>query len=581
MSGQLVQDQNLGALKVAASWPGADRTTLVTLATVLAATGADEEGLRYFDKLTADQPDRVLALTLAGYFGVRVGDDIAANVARLDDAAGRDLGPAQFYRGLALAGLPAGAGHAEQAIADLEFVLAVRDQFPSNMIRGAYHGLAAAYRALGRDDLAGKALADSGLAGVPADVQLQFSGGWLTEADGYHFSPPRIAEVAPGIRVAHGYDFGDFAFVTTAAGVVAIDAGTAPHRVAAAMADAGIAADDVTHVILTHSHFDHAGGIAAFLRPETRVIAAAGFPAELAHQQATLVPFSAFTGEGAGFGSREAAGRTPAEIATDRLVAGRTELSIDGTDFVLYPTTGGETDDALMVYLPGSGVLFTGDVAMPYLGAPFFAEGSPDGLLEALALIAALEPAVLVHGHTVLTELIITESVPGLLAGLTELRDKARAGLRKGLTLTELLAASALPPEILRDHPAAVGAYLAIREHFVQRLHRQESGYWQPDGEGMAPVSPDARAAALNLLAAGDPGQFAKAAQALVIQGDAALALEIANAGLRCYQDHAELTELRQQALYRLMERHQLQDPFRFLIYAQMAGVQLAAIAAG
>jgi glyoxylase-like metal-dependent hydrolase (beta-lactamase superfamily II) len=581
MSGQLVEDQNLQALKVAASWPGADRATLVTLATVLAATGADEEGLRYFDKLTADQPDQVLPLTLAGYFGVRVGEDVAAGVARLDDAASRDLGAAQYYRGLALAGLPADAGHAEQAIADLEFVLAVRDQFPSNMIRGVYHGLAAAYKALGKDDLAARALADSGLAGVPEGLRLQFSGGWTTEADGYHFAPPRIAEVAPGVRVAHGYDFGDFAFVTTADGFVAIDAGTAPRRVAAAMADAGVTADDVTHVIVTHSHFDHAGGIAAFLRPETRVIAQAGFPAELQRQHASLVPFRAFTGEGAGFGSREAAGRAPAEIAADRLVAGRTELSIGGTDFVLYPTTGGETDDALMVYLPGSGVLFTGDVTMPYLGAPFFAEGSPDGLLEALAVIAELKPAVLVHGHTVLTELITSESVPGLLAGLTDLRDKVRAGLRQGQTLTDLLAASVLPPEILRDHPSAVGAYIAIREHFVQRLHRQESGYWQPDGEGMAPVSPAARASALNLLAAGDPGQFAKAARALVTQGDAALALEIANDGLRCHQDHAELTELRQEALYRLMERHQLQDPFRFLIYAEMAGVQLAAIAAG
>ena len=141
MSQQIIKDHNLEALKVAASWPGADRATLVTLATVLAATGADHDGLAYFEALAARQPDQVLPLTLAGYFQVRAGEDIPAGLAKLDDAASKDLGPAQYYRGLALAALPAEAGHAQQAVADLEFVLAVRDQFPSNMIRAAYHGL--------------------------------------------------------------------------------------------------------------------------------------------------------------------------------------------------------------------------------------------------------------------------------------------------------------------------------------------------------------------------------------------------------------------------------------------------------
>ena len=100
-------------------WPGADRATLVTLATVLAATGAEHDGLSYFEALAASRPDQVLLLALAGYFQVRAGEDIPAGVARLDDAANRDLGLAQYYRGLALAPLPAEAGHAEQAVADL------------------------------------------------------------------------------------------------------------------------------------------------------------------------------------------------------------------------------------------------------------------------------------------------------------------------------------------------------------------------------------------------------------------------------------------------------------------------------
>jgi hypothetical protein len=263
----------------------------------------------------------------------------------------------------------------------------------------------------------------------------------------------------------------------------------------------------------------------------------------------------------------------------DQLIAGETKVSIGGTDFVLYPTTGGETSDALMVYLPASGVLFTGDVMMPYLGAPFFAEGSPEGMLDALRLIAELNPRILIHGHTLLTELFTVDAVPGLVASLAELREQSLAGIRRGVALPGLLKASVLP-EILRQHPAAVGPYLVIRDHFVQRLHHQHSGYWQPDGQGLEPVDAADRAAALDLLADGRPERFASAARNLLAQRDPALALEIITAGLASHPDASELAQLRQQALYRLMERHQLQDPFRFLIYAELAGAEIGPVAA-
>lgn len=577
MSEQIIKDRGVEALKTAAGWPGADRVTLVTLASVLAATGADAEGSSYFEALSARQPDQPLPLALAGYFGVRVGQDIPAALAKLDDAAARDLGPAQYYRGLALAGLPPESGHAAQAVADLEFVLAVRDQFPTAMLRAVYHGLAAVYAALGKDDLAAQAAANSGLATAPPGARFEFSGLWVNAADGLHFGTPRLIEPAPGIRVAQGYDLGDFAFLSTGDGVVAIDAGTAPHRVRAAMSDAGVQDSQVSHVILTHSHFDHAGGIGALLGPGTRVIAQAGFPAELERQHASHVPFGYFTGRGAGFGRGGPESRPPI-IQVSQLVSEPTPVTIGGTELILYPATGGETSDALMVYVPAHGVLFTGDVMMPYLGAPFFAEGSPEGMLEALRFIIDLGPRTLIHGHILLTEVFTMETVTGLLPALSELREQALAGLGADLTLTALLDSNILP-DVLRENPAAVGPYLAIRDHFVQRLHRQHTGYWQSDGQGLDPVAPAERAAAFDLLAEGRPERFAEAARALLAQRDHALALEIATAGMARHPGAGELAELRQQALYHLMERHQFQDPFRFNVYAQLAGVELGPVA--
>ena len=127
MTGPITHDRSIESLKTAARWPGADRNTTVILATRLAAARADAEGYRYFSELAGARPGEALPLTLAGFFQARLGEDVDAALAKLDQAAATDLGPPQYFRGLALAGLPPDRRRAEQAIADLEFVLAVRD----------------------------------------------------------------------------------------------------------------------------------------------------------------------------------------------------------------------------------------------------------------------------------------------------------------------------------------------------------------------------------------------------------------------------------------------------------------------
>ena len=76
--------------------------------------------------------------------------------------------------------------------------------------------------------------------------------------------------------------------------------------------------------------------------------------------------------------------------APERVVHNRQALVIGGTEFVLYPAQGDETEDALLIYLPRRGVLFVGDAFMPDLGAPFLPEGLPEGPAEGLFEIIVL-----------------------------------------------------------------------------------------------------------------------------------------------------------------------------------------------
>jgi glyoxylase-like metal-dependent hydrolase (beta-lactamase superfamily II) len=576
MTGPLTRNRDIESLKVAARWPGADRATVVILATTLAAAGADADGYAYFQRDADAHPGQALPLALAGFFQARLGGEMDAALAKLDEAAAADLGLPQYFRGLALAALPPDPQRAGQAVQDLEFVLAVRDQFPETLLRAVHHGLATAYAVLGKDDLAAEAASRSGVGSRPADAQPLFGSYWVTAEDGFRFGSPRIWQPEPDVQVAQGYDFGDFAFITTSDGIVAIDAGTTQARVRAALGELDYPPGRaISHLILTHAHFDHVGGAGALRGPGTQVIAQAAFPTELERQRGNPLPFRYFTGNGGstGAGGRGAGG----EIVPDWLIAEPTSLTTGGTELVLYPTPGGETSDALMVHLPASGLLFTGDAMMPYLGAPFFAEGSPEGLLQTLAFIRELNPRVLIQGHTPLTELFTTEALPGLEAALTELRDRVLDGIRQGLTLAAILDGSYLP-EVLREHPKAVGPYLVTRDNFTARLYHQRTGYWKPDGHGLEPMTAEQRAAALDLLTGGRETAFTAAARTLIGQGDHALALEIIEPGLLRYPSSADLAGLRRTALHRLMQQTQQLDPFRFLIYAELAGTEIGPV---
>ena len=286
-------DRLLGSLKEAASWPGAHPNAVVILALSLVAARADMEGSRYFKDLSERNPANATALALAGFFAIRAGDDVAAAETKLDNATTMEPGLPHYFRGLALAELLPGGGvpeaavvavdteRANQVIADLEFVLGARDQFPVLLLRAVHQGLARAYRVLGREQQADEALRRSGVDPVATDRPPTFTSFSLTARDGLRLSAPGTLSPAPNVHVAQSYDFADFAFIETTAGVVAVDAGTSPDRVLAAMADLGLQDQPaVSHLILTHAHFDHIGGAAAVRGPDTEVIASAGFPAE-------------------------------------------------------------------------------------------------------------------------------------------------------------------------------------------------------------------------------------------------------------------------------------------------------------
>jgi glyoxylase-like metal-dependent hydrolase (beta-lactamase superfamily II) len=557
------------ALEIAVRWPAPAVPAVMALVNQYTATGRDHDGQAYFCERARAVPERALFTAACAMFRVRQASAVPllrrvawveSALADLDRAAATD-GLSRYLRGLVAARLPARFGRAPQAVADLHWMLAHAAQFPPGLQRGAWAGLAAAHRTLGQQDQARAAAAHTGGEELVAD-------GSISAESGFRFAPPSLVNPAPDVYVARGYDFAEIAFVVTGEGVVMIDAGTTPASAAAALAAFRTVDRRPIHtIIVTHAHWDHIGGLPAFLSQHPRVIARSDYAGELARVNETSAPFQDFFG-------RQAARRYA--LSPDHLVTEAETITIGGKRFSLLPVRGGETDDALLVHLPDQGVLFVGDVFMPYFGAPFLAEGSPEGLLQAVAAVEALHPRVMLHGHAPLTENFSFGVLPPLAAALKVVHAQTQAAIRDGRPLVEVLHGNLMPPS-LAGAPGAVLPFLLMRDNLIKREYNQRTGYWKSDGEGMAVFSPAEWGAAVDLVAGGDEARVTGAVRSLLGRGDLELALRLAEVALARHTGSAPLAAARAEALARLRAQHQL-NPFELIIYTERAGRELAPV---
>src|SRR2546430_6374076 len=568
----LAQNRELDALSAAAAYPNADVAVPILAAQQYAAARREAEGYEYFRRLAAEQPGRPILVSLEGMLQARMAGDVALlrrvgwveeAIGKLDKGAEVEPVAGRLVRGLVFAELPGRCGKAGQAVADLEASLAQRDASPGELDRPILRGLSAAYRTLGDAARSDAMLRRSGLASLDAaQVPGNFSVG--PEA-GFRFTNPRLVREGDGVYVAEGFDFGNIAFLVDEAGVIAIDAGTTEESARTAMkALRQVTQAPVRYVIVTHSHWDHVGGLAVVREPGTVVIARANFGEELQRMRSAHPAFSWF------FGTKPVG----LEVAAPRLVSGEEVLRHGKLELHLIPVRGGETADALFVHLPQRGLLFVGDAFMPYVGPPFLREGSPEGYLEALAQVRTLNPRRVIHGHPPLTRIFTKEAIPGLEAALRSLYERSLPDAQRSRPLAEMLHDNHLPAS-LRDNPKAVVPYLVVRDNFVKRVYLQNAGYWQADGEGMDSFTRAEQAALLDRFADGSDASFARVADELLSRGDAPLALRVADLGLLRHANSETLQRARKQALSMMIERYGPVDPFRFIVYSQWADAPL------
>jgi glyoxylase-like metal-dependent hydrolase (beta-lactamase superfamily II) len=594
------QRPELAYLKQVNQWrPPSDPQLIFLLMAQFANAGRHAEGIDYFNgmlkRFEAELGDTQRALYLTAVASLRAGhaNDIFLlsrigwmrdTVKLLDEAKRLTRGEVfvtRWMSGVVRAQLPGFFGERNVGMEDLAWCLAHADNAPhSGWLREVYFHLAALHRQRGEDVAARRYQALSGFAPEtkPATFTTPFS---EDAAAGHSFSPRSIREVVPDtVYVLSGFEFTEYYFVVSAdrRELIAIDAGTradtarAAHEALRARVPS---LPPLTTVLVTHAHWDHVGGQRYFrsLNPSPRFIGNSNYKDELAHDaMANPAILQRFFGKE--FQLPDVLNYRP-DVAIDR----PTELIVGGTRFELLPTRGGETDDALLIHMPEQGVLFVGDILMPYLGAPFVEEGSVDGLLAAIDQVHALKPRHLLHGHEPLTRIFMsTAMLDDLRVQLVWLRDEVLRALQDGTDRGDIHTANLMPPTLERSDSNVHLAYLVLRENMINRLFDQNSGYWQNGLHGLDALTDTDRGEVLVDYLGVSEAQLASAAERMVADGKHELAAAVLRWAQPRFANSARLDLMRKVTYLKLMEKYQEFNPFKFILYAGQIDQSIAQI---
>jgi glyoxylase-like metal-dependent hydrolase (beta-lactamase superfamily II) len=307
---------------------------------------------------------------------------------------------------------------------------------------------------------------------------------------------------------------------------------------------AKVSAAPLKFIILTQSHIDHIGGIAALREPDTEIIAQKHIHAQLWYQS-KLQPFFTrrthqlwrrFVGDLDGL----------RDVKPDVLFDDSYAFELGGRRFELYAAPWGETEDSCIVWLPQDRTLFVGNFWGPvYMSVPYFSTIRGDKIrpvyafLQSLDRIIALKPDLILTGHGERIEGAerIAADLAKLRAAVSWLVEETFAGMNGGKDVHTLMAEIKLPEHLrLREaHGSVRWAVRAIWEQHVGGFHY--------DATTSLYEVPAARVAPDLIELAGGSGPLVARAHAHIASGKPLEALHLLNVVLAASPDDRDALE--------------------------------------
>jgi alkyl sulfatase BDS1-like metallo-beta-lactamase superfamily hydrolase len=303
-------------------------------------------------------------------------------------------------------------------------------------------------------------------------------------------------------------------------------------------------------VILTQGHYDHVGGIDVLRDPASDVIAQANYDVwrqDNSRLEAFRSRNSAFAWISAivaameyarSVGVGDVAMATPDATVT---VDERLELTIGGRELVLIATPGGETFDSLVVWLPETRTLLSGNLFGPLFGhVPNLVTIRGDRYRDALTYIGSLDivqelqPERLLTGHFEPVEGAdrIAEEVAAMQEAMQSVHDQTVDGMNAGSDIYTLMREVHVPDhlDVGEGYGKTPWNVRAIWENYAGWFHHRST----TELYGVHPW-----AIARDLVAAAGPAPLVAAARAHLDGGRPVEALQLTDLVLAVEPAHS------------------------------------------